>query len=303
MKRGSAILIALLFMAVASTIILGVGKIALNEIRNAISADETVSAFYAAEAGIEHAMIELNRNQNFIISPNQPLRVNLGDPNSPQNKYYDLEVTNRATTGNPNEVSDYIYRDETKEYDVTGQGNLLLEWDLDRGTNLAKCDRRSVAGENFVDLANYFNLIEWRLFNEGDEVANDPRQQLIKTGLNSLAFRGHDIHTALTQHSVQIPISSVAGPVKLRLRLFVVNQNFRSFPTDIDRTSPDQDYNCRTDFKLSGSTAIDQGETTILSTGYYGRTKRTLKYDISNADRRVLSIFDYSIFVGEGELK
>ncbi len=60
-KRGSALLIALLMLGVLMTMTLGISTLVLREIRVTQSIVDANKAYYAAEAGVEQALLQLSR--------------------------------------------------------------------------------------------------------------------------------------------------------------------------------------------------------------------------------------------------
>lgn len=62
MKKGSALLITLLLMGALMTITLGISTLVLREIRVTQSVVDANKAYYAAEAGVEEALLGLARN-------------------------------------------------------------------------------------------------------------------------------------------------------------------------------------------------------------------------------------------------
>lgn len=61
-SEGSALLVALVIMAVLLTLSLGVSELLISALRDSRNLIETTKAWYAAEAGIEHALLSVSDN-------------------------------------------------------------------------------------------------------------------------------------------------------------------------------------------------------------------------------------------------
>jgi len=68
MKKGSAILIALLIVALVGVVGFGVARIAIVQIRIANINDSALRAYHAAESGLEYGLLQYKINQNAVLS-------------------------------------------------------------------------------------------------------------------------------------------------------------------------------------------------------------------------------------------
>lgn len=61
-RRGSALLVTLLIMSILLLLTLGLSKLTIGDVRSTVDVVDAGKAYYAAEAGIENALFELNEN-------------------------------------------------------------------------------------------------------------------------------------------------------------------------------------------------------------------------------------------------
>lgn len=125
-SKSTALLLALLITAVVSTIAFSIGKLSISEIKMAGSTADSIAAYFAAEAGIEHGLARFRWDRNIEIAESKKF----GDwsSNPPE---YDLKIWYKADKiGDPQNLSKspQLKRDETKEYALKNVSDLVLKW-------------------------------------------------------------------------------------------------------------------------------------------------------------------------------
>ena len=264
-RRGTAILIAIFLVAVFGAAAAGISKVVITEIRSSRLSAEALTAFYAAEAGIEDALARYRFDHDVVV-PN-PETVNLSS---------DPKVLYKLKIWRLSDRTDWqaMQKDEVREFDLTnlkGQ-QMKLEW------------HRPLYGA----IRKYQTVMQWQLL----DPTKSSDQQMLVEGSNGAASQTSRAPN-LSQRSQELNVPPGSGKRKLKLHAYIVKSDLSS-----GESGGIVEYRLSSD----SNRPIDTGLTTIESTGYLGNTQRKLQLVIDNSTGKAVSLFDYSLFIGTGQL-
>lgn len=264
-RQGTAILIAIFLVAVFGAAAVGITKVVVTEVRSSRLSTEALTAFYAAEAGIEDALARYRFDHDIVVS--NPEIINLSaDPNI----YYKLKVWRHSN----NTDWQAMQKDAVREFDLTNlKGERIkIEW------------RRPLYGSQ----RKYETVMQWQLI----DPTKSGDQQVLVEGSNGAASKDSR-QPNFAQRSQELNIPPGSGKRKLKLHAYIVKSDLSS-----GESGGIVEYRLTSD----SNRPIDTGFTTIESTGYLGNTQRKLQLVIDNSTGKAVSLFDYSLFIGTGKL-
>ncbi len=312
-RQGSALIIMLLIISVISTASFSITALALSEFRKAGALQDSVAAYYSAESGIEHGLMqyrlwkdaELSREAYQDVHAGLPVSqahiptkspsqgqpqtfrlsggsgagyaVNAGDKGT---AWYDLKmwyrnnvigkVQNEADPASKPVVdetlSPRVYRDSAVQFSVKGADSLELAWQADPDT----LQRESIPGGlPNIDGVDYPYFVELILSTSDSTCPSNLR-------LERVIFEAHrSFPVAFNCDYETLRIKPWGLPyVQYSLVLRANNQN----------------------------TKFDNQISSILSTGYVGKAKRTLQVDINRSSGSLLEAADFLILSGDKNL-
>jgi hypothetical protein len=319
-RKGSAILITMLFITVLAAMIFSILRPRISEIHSETSYYESQMAYYSAEAGLEEGLFRYRADKDVTWpaydkdNPNNVIRRDLGgrdasgswqDNNSaeirpdwsiplPVDKthyYYDLKIYSRELTigkrpsdclSNPDGCLS-LKKDQSKEFDVTFNAKTInLKWTSDvYGTGSTKC----------------YVSMEWKLIGK-DAFSNNQVE------------RDKNVEN-ITTLSKGLLIPAAAGTQKFKLRIRpLIGDSTKSGPGGSFATGNNAKcndgyifYQITPAVTYSPPLLLDTGTTTIESTGYFGNTARRIVAKIDKNSGAILDLYDFVLYSGVGELK
>jgi len=288
-NQGTALLVTVLLAGAIGAIAFGIFKIANSELSVGTKDEEGIEAFYAAEAGVEDALMRFK----FIDSGDLEIPVGAREDTTQVDRIdinsglveSNIEYTKEVEV----DVDKYIYdlkvwykmreftttlkKDESVVLDVSDfkTGNLLVSW--------------KPKGQN--------TKLWYRLDNPAG-VVSDPRQL------------GRDFFTYLAYPNEDNNRSARNDPYLKNLYLWPNRDvNFNTFGFNTLKFKAFGDDNSQIELKVwttKKNLAIGGPNLYIESTGYYGDTARKLKVTVDRASKSVLDIFDYVIYSDKNPL-
>lgn len=295
--RGSALIIAFLLIAAVGSASLVIGRLFLVDQSVSQVYEDSIVAYYAAESGIEEALLRYRYDNNVQVPSNQRLvvRSNLADSvasiSNPTNaipieadQRYDLKVSSYGNyfgedpdgdgVVNLTDPNDYykIPQDEAIKVDIT---NIVEERkDFNLYVKLPSGTNKRMA------------FIEVKIV--GKEVPGGNLKEYKK----ALIFQsGHDIVSGNSKTMTYVPtnrnfaLSSLKSIIVGASSLVEAELSIKPLYSDIFVVLQPQ----------TGS-SIAQSHTLIKSTGYYGRNSRTLSAKIDRQNGTVYDLFDYVLY-------
>lgn len=303
-ESGIALITTIILMSIMLASVSVVSKEMLDEVKNSTRIDNSLIAYYAAEAGLEDALLELRYDHEAEISkendanpdsvdvtcttanPCTPRTVNMSsDQIDYGNKafntsYYDVVMWNKSS-----QILDQkILKDDTAEFVIPNMTqNLILNWDTNPNTP-GNSDYRveiTVYDENG-------NMIP--AFPETDSQGRTGGKQFTDPGVTRAT----------------IPTSIGSGKKTIRIKPSYVNKNpdssgayTKGAPITGDTPSISLSINKNT----TTGNLIASTITNIESVGYYGGVARKISATVDRTSGNILSIFDYTIYSGSDLIK
>lgn len=302
--RGSALIISFLLIAAVGGTALSIGRLFLMDQSTAQIYEDSIVAYYAAESGIEEAMLRYRYNKNVevptesgIFNSDMVLRTNLTDADS-ENVYpnsalstsgatdikYDLKVTsfgkifgNDVNENNIVDTNDYItiQRDEAIKLDVSktiGGLKIYVKYVSPTNTAFFEAKLTGKVGDNLTEFKKAL------LFQDPSDAASrnmfPDSDDYVKFVKNGDLYSLDDLKTAIAD-------STLFDDGEVILSLKAINT------TDQVKVALQA--------TASGG-QIPLPNTLVTSTGYYGRNSRTLKAKIDRQSGTVYDLFDYVIY-------
>ncbi len=297
-KRGSAILIVMLLVTVLATVALSVGYLTLAEVTIETNSEDGVMAYYAAEAGIEDGLEMFRNNRN----------VELGF-------YADSSSTNVGCTGSISSSK----LDCAKRVDLTDNSNSAPLVDM--------------AGLPVNPTSQYYDLRIW--YKEDGASSYGTADMVYDANDKTVPFLGKDESLFLegfegnyTIHLKFVPENTdgcdMAKPAALDNPCFVQIKGGNIDPLFVTHTEglsgvtidvqagktlqiKSWGKNIQYQIKAIGADGqpvkIDSGFTYIESIGYYGSVKRKLQAKVNRKTGKLLEIFDFTLFSGNGSIQ
>ncbi|MCA9388777.1 hypothetical protein KC644_03400 [Candidatus Berkelbacteria bacterium] len=291
-QKGTALLIAMVLVAVIGTIAFAIGRVSLSSFTQVVRLEDSLNAYSAATAGIEDGLLRFRFNKDIETptscdgSDSTPTRssqlvtrVNLSQPNtspvcvnplgntpSPGDIIYDLKISHKLEPGEP----------EVQNTKTTSRGTIValahdqaIEYDV---SDLTKPIQISWEYENPGSLSpNNTNSVEISLLDSGGGLVSQDSsaKKLIKE--NSGA-----------PNSATFPITGIRPDI-IRIRAY--NSNLSSYR-----------------IQSLGGEPLSSRTTFIEVTGYYGRSKRKLELSLDRISGSILELFDFVLFSGSGDV-
>lgn len=317
-QTGTALLITLLLAGVISAIAFGMTKITLNEVFVGMKGQEGLEAQYAAQAGVEDALMRYkfhdktslempDRARGGTNGTNEVVRVYLNrflveklDPttNRPEanadDYYYDLKVWHKQDC--QADSCEYILKkDESISLDTSDiTGTINVAW------NLYNVNDRIIGTMPAIE-AKKTGL--WYRLSDPDAAHQG---QIDPTGQSREFFTFLNYYNPLddptlypnpdprfNQPGIRIPRGITGVPLSTRGGR---NLKFKAFLPN----SPSGAY-----IKItiaSTPEAVGGPKTYIESTGHYGDTAKKIEVTVDRESKSIIDVFDYVIYSGDGPL-
>jgi|GEM_PF-1333904 len=303
MRQGSALLIVMMVMAGLVTVVFGSQRVALVQYNQATAEEDSLYALYAAKAGIQDGLLRFRTERNVETSTNKVFRFNLTTGESvrdsagiftevaqdtpvaklnapdykfsyrPNQQIYDLSISFRTQAQGAEDLTSVsasiLTRGETLELSGfppnLASGAYYLRYKL-RQTDAA-CQNGSV------------QIQSYRVLNDGTVFGYDQR-------LVDMASGEVDSRTNGSNLAIYDPVGSLSNTVRIR----AYNCDVKYYlATALGSDSPGSEPE---------APQFDSQKTLIISTGYYGKSKKTLVAEISRTSGQLLGIYDYTIYAG-----
>lgn len=297
-NKGTALLVTILLAGAVGTIAFGLFKITNSELFIGIREEEGIEALYAAQAGVEDALMRFKFKQGNNLEIPEGAREDTQsvvrvDVNSGL-----IGRINNYLTNNPNPKEDqYIYDlkvwSKTDRYQVTLEKDQSVILDVSEPANNGEqlIVRWEPEGRNRANTRLWYRLMD------PISTSTDPR------GLDRKFFT----YLAYPQDNTGNPARSRPDFVNVSpLPAGINNNNFSlyGFGTLKFKAFGDSGSRINLTVRKRGNSAgyIGGPDIFIESTGYYGGTARKIKVKVDRESKSILDIFDYVIYSGRKDL-
>lgn len=277
-QKGFSLLIALLVMAVVLVISLAISTLIITEVRLVGSYDDAITAYYAADAGIEDALLKiinresLNGSGNvYLDSPTNKIFYNYPQPTTettiiPGALNQDQSVEIKSDENNPPSSIEILWND-------LGTDKAFLEWTLIPYTK--------------NPITNYPEKIDKGFYNSTNPAAPyDKSTNTSSSSYTSGNFNGYNNKISITINK----IGTKTTYFKLRAKCLA--------KADSGDYQPGK-------FQISYKiTALDGGKITtgsykISSTGTANNVKRKIEVQTDPGRHGIIGVFDYVLYSEE----
>ena len=283
LKKGTAFLLTMIVITVVSTVAMSVGRLMVSDLNMTTKLEESIVAYYAAEAGIEDGLWRIRDDKDIQIpvSPDtQPARITVDSTNG--EKKYDLTINYKGDSIQDVELN----KDDVFEISKWGSSALLtLTYHVYNYAVNPTPGARFDYGLEIIKLLNT-NISDREFF---DDNCTSRLTALLSSSCDSITGATGKIYT------ITIPVQ---GVTKIKIKPWgYFDQRHQNNP-DLNYADPlHPNFHIR--FSITpDSGQIEQNYSTIRSTGYFGKTKRTLEAKVDRSSGQVISLFDFTIFQG-----
>lgn len=315
-KKGSALIMVMLVIAGITTIIFATQRIALVQFSQSVREEDNLTAYYAAQAGIEDGLVRYRFERNTEIHEDSnnnrvKFRFDLTNATFPRNPYEissDIEIT-EGVNGNydpKHQYYDLAMNYRTYRINISGTGSIL-----DHTNSVIKKDEvLTLTGfPPSGSFTNYLRYVIWFI----DEPAGCPLDQAFIT---FQIIRTTETGGNIQRDSEQIVVKNIFHATTNRINSSnTSNLDVSSSGTSTVSSIRIRAFHCDIEYALASSktatgngSVADQGLefdsliTEIISTGYFGSAKRTLIAQVDRQTGNLIGIFDYILYAGSTDI-
>ncbi|MEK7202528.1 MAG: hypothetical protein AAB669_03325 [Patescibacteria group bacterium] len=305
-KIGSSLVLVVVVMAGIIIVVFGASRLTLVQYNQANRDEDNVFALYAAKAGIEDGLLRYRYNRNAETTDTKVARYNLTTGTSAG------EVAEGSKTLNFTKPTDQYY-DMKLNFRVQSLGDFDFSPDPFSVTPkpiLAKDDFLEISG--FEEKSSlYYLRVAFKFYEPVTHAAcSNPNAlvqiQRVVEGISNpyeqiTAKPTNDRYDSLGSSNIEV---NLINPSRLattfRVRPYYCDVAYAiATTTDINGRGVDNDGK-----KTSDAGLLFGGlKSYITSTGYYGEAKRTLIGEIDRISGQLISIYDFNLYSGEGNIR
>ncbi|MEK7171240.1 MAG: hypothetical protein AAB774_02965 [Patescibacteria group bacterium] len=295
--KGSSLILVVVIMSAMITVIFGANRLALVQYNQANRDEDNISALYAAKAGIEDGLLRFRYQRNAETADTTVARYNLttgfnaGEVTeglkssfAPTDQYYDMKLNFRVQS-----LGDFDFNPKS----ILTKDNLLEISGFEEATK------------------SYYLRVAFKFYNTGtnDICTNDKALVQIQRVVEGA---GTPFEQITAKWSAGGLYDSIGSNIEVNLIT----------PSSLATTFRLRPYYCDVAYALATTTSVngrgvdkdgkaipgDSGPlfggltTYVTSTGYFGAAKRTLIGEIDRVSGQLISIYDFNIYSGTGNI-
>jgi len=329
-RKGTAIIVAVLLAAIIGTAAIGIVAIAFRQLNIANTYSNGISAYYAAESGLEQGLLYNKFDKNMEVPENVGINIfrdSLTLRDRPANAYRNFltKTPMRTTISNDGVTFGYTARDRSQVYELQSyylQSNVGSDINTDGKITGHDLDQITYSATYKItkDNAMSFSMINstdpiwlyWRWLNSscgstralevkvkntsGDErtaLFGDPATSCSPTNADQ-----PDKDPASTNYSVYTPQNGASLQTKMNISTWAITEMTLKPVGGINTDG------ILFGFYQGSQTATNNRytsnlETTIQSIGYYFGTSRQIIAKINRQTGTILDIFNYAFYRGQ----
>ncbi len=263
-KKGQVILVALLIMAVVLVVALAIGTLMLRELRMAGNIDRSITAYFAAESGLEEELWKARKNPPMDAIP-------YGEGLAIEGARWDLT---KSEAPEEEFVEKVLVRDKSEQ--------IYLKYDPSDPENI---NRFMFEMWSSPTAWLEYKVISWPTYDSTGKIPLDPSEVITKEGL----WGTSDVP------NICINLNEGTRPIYYYDHVF----RFKPLYADVSYTLKGySDTSCTP----ANEVGIKGGKLEITSTGTYSATKRSLSI-VFYPKPPLHGIFDYVLFSDESIVK
>lgn len=291
--RGSSLVLVIVVMAGIIVVVFGASRLTLVQYNQANRDEDNVFALYAAKAGIEDGLLRYRYNRNAETTDTKVARYNLTTGTSAG------EVAEGSTTPNFTKPTDQYY-----DMKLNFRGGQI-------GSFIANTENNPVVAKDaLLELTGfpawtgkYYLRYRFEFIGSGNQCDNalvqiqqvqDPIAYDQFTVKKAVGFVVDSRESGGNLYIRTTPGASESLTSSIRLRPYGCSIKYALVTSKTDSgtgLSPDNGPN------------FDSSKSIITSTGYYGAAKRTLIGEIDRISGQLISIYDFNLYSGEGNIR
>jgi len=290
-KPGSSLILVLLIIAGIVTVIFGTQRLALVQFSQSISEEDNLFAQKAAEAGVEDALRRLRETIDVETPAGQVFRFDLTGGAS-----LDLVAANTDIRDSANFNPAHQYYDFSVDFRSDRVGDFDV---MSNSPDLARDDSLEISGFPNTTNPDIYYLRYKFLFADITSSCTVQLQQIRDTGSGTLTYDQLTIHPETggsfdSKDHGNLAIHTGSGDLSnvVRLRIYGCSAKY-AYQTvqGLNNTTP-------------ANVSVDSQISTIIATGYAGgKAKRTLYAIFDRKKGRLINIYDFNIYSGQGSIQ
>lgn len=295
-EAGNALLITMVVITVIGTVGFGVSRIALSSLRNQNRLEDSASAYQAASAGIEDALLRWRFNKHVELPAVGSISGCTQSPNASSSAYTRVNLTRGTIDAciNPDEVvppnvNEIAYDLKISFKRAPGEPEIVDSLLLSSGQSVPGLARDEVAEYSVKDIVAQGGDIKLQIVPEVTSLVNNLLEIIMlddhgaQTGKRLVT--GAELSAMVSMPS---PVRIVAGTSLIRLKYYGQDlRGYTVYPPESLGTSGE-------------GAVIDSRITNIESIGYFGGTKRKLQLSLDRFSGSTLQMFDFVLFSSGG---
>ena len=302
-KLGSSLVLVTVIVATIVIIAFGASRTALVQFSQSNSDEDNVQAYYAAKAGIEDGLIRYRYNPDVETREGKVFSFDLTNghlnPNS-NSQFNDIDESSIRTQWESEFEPFHQYYDLKISFKGSTLGNIS---NLDNSRTLTKDNSLQLSGFSNPGSIYYLHFkLKWDPSCNLNTSLVQFQQILETAGNNTLTYE--QITAKKTQATQNVYDSN--NFQNLLIRTDVGNNGELSNYVRIRSYGCDVKYAFETVDSSTNPTPnikFDNLKTYIIATGYFGSAKRTLIAEVDRTSGRLISIYDFNLYAGQGDVK
>ncbi|MDO8649835.1 MAG: hypothetical protein Q7K33_00790 [Candidatus Berkelbacteria bacterium] len=293
--RASSLVLVVVVMAGIIIVVFGASRLTLVQYNQSNRDEDNIFALSAARAGIEDGLLRFRYNRDAETGSNGTKVAR-----------YNLTTGVSAGEVDQNSKSNFALNEQYYDMKLSFRGGQIGTFDTDTQESVAKDELLELTG--FPNEPDRYYLRYWFEF---VDCGNTPREnRLVQIQQVSQTTSSGNL-IAYDQITVKYPANGTTVDSKDSNHMFIRTTlgSDNSLASSI-RLRP---YGCSIKYSLATSLTdtgqandgpnFDSSKSIITSTGYYGAAKRTLIAEINRLSGQLISIYDFNIYSGTGDIK
>jgi len=313
-QRASSLVLVVVVMAVVVSAVFGASRLTLVQFSQANRDEDNLLARYAAKAGIEDGLLRFRFNRDAETVGGKVFRFNLTRGIATGDKSGEV-AEDQPVSNSPQYNPIDQYYDMKMNFRVQALGDFAFKLRQDPKPIIKKDNTLELSGFEKQN-AVYFLRVAFKFYdpNTTNKCTNGNAFVQIQRVVDGAATPFSQI-TARPTPTTGIYDSRTTSDNNIEVNLISPTPElatifrFRPYYCDVayafaTTTSPNG-----VGIKDNGTISSDNGPffggliTSITSTGYYGSAKRTLVAEIDRSSGQLISIYDFNIYSGTGDIK
>lgn len=294
------------------TVVFGTLRVAAVQYRQAQAEDDSIKAYWAAQAGIETGLRAYRDNRNAETDKDKVIRFDMDsgqivkqNPNDTSN-----EISRSSTSGL---VPGHQVFDLAMSYKTTKVGDFNASDSLDQNNNPVLNKDVDLTVTGFSPSADTYHLRYKMWFvssGNSRQACSDTKAFVQLESISNGAVYAQrtinkttaDPFDSATQSPSNEPIFINGVSLVNTLRLTPYYCSVKYALETVEDATGSASANVLFDPGATNNPDNQNAKTVVLSTGYYGDAKRALIAEINRSSGKLIRIFEFNLYAGEGKI-